>query len=254
MLRYVFLFFAYSFVGWCFESTVVSVSQRRPVNRGFLFGPVCPIYGTCAVLMALTLARFTHNIAVLLFAGMLIATFVEFLTGWGMEKLFHTRWWDYSDAKLNIAGYVSLKSSLVWGVLSVLLMRFLHPWVFSLFDKLPVAAAEAIVVAGTFLFGADAGISTYNAVDIAKWTERFHQALHEVRGQIDLRLDPGGLAAKLHLPEGQRLLNRLKLRMLNAYPRMRARNFPDVMALMRARLVEARAALRPRKKKRKDDL
>lgn len=125
----------YSIIGWVYESTICSIGHRKLINRGFLNGPYCPIYGTGAVLVLLVLGRI-QNPVLLFFAGAVVTCSLEYLTSWLMEKLFHARWWDYSKRKFNIGGRVCLIGAVVFGAFSVVLILFLHPWVKSLTDRL----------------------------------------------------------------------------------------------------------------------
>ena len=125
----------YSIIGWVYESTICSIGQRKLINRGFLNGPYCPIYGTGAVLVLLVLGRI-QNPVLLFFAGAALTCSLEYLTSWLMEKLFHARWWDYSKRKFNIGGRVCLIGAVVFGAFSVVLILVLHPWVKSLTDRL----------------------------------------------------------------------------------------------------------------------
>ena len=125
----------YSVIGWIYESTICSIGQRKLINRGFLNGPYCPIYGAGAVLVLLVLGRI-QNPVLLFFAGAVLTCSLEYLTSWLMEKLFHARWWDYSKRKFNIGGRVCLIGAIVFGAFSVVLILVLHPWVKSLTDRL----------------------------------------------------------------------------------------------------------------------
>ena len=125
----------YSIIGWVYESTICSIGQRKLINRGFLNGPYCPIYGTGAVLVLLVLGRI-QNPVLLFFAGAVLTCSLEYLTSWLMEKLFHARWWDYSKRKFNIGGRVCLIGAVVFGAFSVVIILVLHPWVKSLTDRL----------------------------------------------------------------------------------------------------------------------
>ena len=125
----------YSIIGWVYESTICSIGQRKLINRGFLNGPYCPIYGTGAVLVLLVLGRI-QNPVLLFFAGAALTCSLEYLTSWLMEKLFHARWWDYSKRKFNIGGRVCLIGAIVFGAFSVVLILVLHAWVKSLTDRL----------------------------------------------------------------------------------------------------------------------
>ena len=121
----------YSIIGWVYESTICSIGHRKLINRGFLNGPYCPIYGTGAVLVLLVLGRI-QNPVLLFFAGAVVTCSLEYLTSWLMEKLFHARWWDYSKRKFN------------FGAFSVVLVLVLHPFVKSLTDRLTDAALNWI--------------------------------------------------------------------------------------------------------------
>ena len=111
----------YSIIGWVYESTICSIGHRKLINRGFLNGPYCPIYGTGAVLVLLVLGRI-QNPVLLFFAGAVVTCSLEYLTSWLMEKLFHARWWDYSKRKFNIDGRVCLIGAVVFGAFSVVLV------------------------------------------------------------------------------------------------------------------------------------
>ncbi len=140
----------YSIIGWVYESTICSIGHRKLINRGFLNGPYCPIYGTGAVLVLLVLGRI-RNPVLLFFAGAVVTCSLEYLTSWLMEKLFHARWWDYSKRKFNIGGRVCLLGAVVFGAFSVVLILVLHPFVKSLTDRLTDAALSwicAILFAG----------------------------------------------------------------------------------------------------------
>ena len=133
----------YSVIGWVYESTICSIGQRKLINRGFLNGPYCPIYGTGAVLVLLVLGRL-KNPVVLFFAGAVLTCSLEYLTSWLMEKLFHARWWDYSKRKFNIGGRVCLIGAVVFGAFSVVLILVLHPAIKALTDRLSDAALNWI--------------------------------------------------------------------------------------------------------------
>lgn len=119
----------YSFIGWAYESIICSVGKRRLINRGFLNGPICPVYGFGAVVSILMLYGRTENLFVLFVAGMFLTTLVEYITAWLLEKLFKAKWWDYSQRRFNIQGRVCLLGAVVFGILSVLLIKYIHPLV-----------------------------------------------------------------------------------------------------------------------------
>lgn len=122
-----FYFFIYSFLGWMLESLLNTLRQKTFVNRGFLVGPYCPIYGVGMCSLYLLCFPIRTQLPIIFFSGMLFATLLEYLTGLFMEKLFHARWWDYSRFKYNVHGYICLHISLIWGILAVIFIGYIHP-------------------------------------------------------------------------------------------------------------------------------
>jgi uncharacterized membrane protein len=120
-----------------YESAVCSIEEHKLVNRGFLIGPLCPVYGFGALASIFVLYQRTENVIILFFAGMLLTCTVEYITAVLLEKLFNARWWDYSKYRFNFQGRVSLIGAVVFGVLSVLLIRCIHPIAGGLIDQLP---------------------------------------------------------------------------------------------------------------------
>lgn len=122
-------FFIYSFIGWVWESSYVSIKERRWVNRGFVTGPLCTIYGFGAVSVYLFLWRISDNLLMLYIGGVVVATIIEYLTAFLMESIFHASWWDYSNEKFNFQGRICLMASLGWGLFTVILFYVLQPLV-----------------------------------------------------------------------------------------------------------------------------
>lgn len=143
---YVLLFFACSFLGWCMEVTCKLVQFGRFINRGFLLGPLCPIYGTGAVLMAYFLPLWTTQVESTFLLALVLCGTLEYITSWLMEKLFHARWWDYSQKRFNING-------------RVFVVKVLKPFAFGLFAKIPPVWLDVISITLTALLIADVAIS-----------------------------------------------------------------------------------------------
>ena len=130
-------FILYSFIGWAYETTLCSVRAKKFINRGSLNGPICPIYGTGGVLVTLLFSSFQARPVMLFFLSAIVCCAVEYLTSWGMEKLFHARWWDYSKRFLNINGRVCLLGFVAFGAMSVLAVEFVHPWLIRFVASFP---------------------------------------------------------------------------------------------------------------------
>jgi uncharacterized membrane protein len=144
LARPILWFSFYAVGGWCWETIYCSIAKQHFVKRGFLFGPLCPIYGVGALLVWLTLS-WISSWTVMFFAGALIASAVEYATGWALEQLFHQRWWSYDGWLLNLQGRVCLVSALVFGAFTLLVNLGLQPFVISLCDQL--TASQQILVA-----------------------------------------------------------------------------------------------------------
>lgn len=131
------LFFVYAFLGWCGEVAFAACKNGRFVNRGFLNGPVCPIYGFGVLIVALALEPWQDNVWMLYVGSAVLTTLLELVTGWALEKLFHTKWWDYSKMPLNIGGYVCLLFSFIWGAACVVILKWVHAPLYALVQRLP---------------------------------------------------------------------------------------------------------------------
>lgn len=135
--EYFLWFILYSVCGWIMETVLYAVRRKQAVKRGFLFGPLCPIYGVGMVLCMLLFYNRIDNIFLLFLAGALTCTVLEYVTHFVLEKLFHSTWWDYSSKKFNIKGRVCLQNSLLFGVGVVLIVRVFQPWLIAWTAKIP---------------------------------------------------------------------------------------------------------------------
>ncbi len=132
-------FFVYAFLGWCAEVGYAALETGRFVNRGFLNGPACPIYGCGVVIVLSCLEPLKNNLPALFLGSVLLTSVLEWATGFVLEKIFHQRWWDYSEEHFNIGGYVCLKFSIIWGFACVFVVKLLHPTVFLFICVIPRA-------------------------------------------------------------------------------------------------------------------
>lgn len=149
------LFFVYAFLGWCCEVAFAAVKSGKFVNRGFLNGPVCPIYGFGVVCCILALTPLSGSLAALFFGSMILTSALEFFTGWVLEKAFHTKWWDYSEVKFNLRGYICLEFSIMWGFAATFIMKLVHPMIYHLLSRLPHTAGVVILCVLSTLILAD---------------------------------------------------------------------------------------------------
>ena len=148
IVKYILLFFAYAFIGWCLEVTCKIIEFRRFVNRGFLIGPICPIYGRAGVLFIFFIYN-TNNVFLVFLKSVLICSILEYAASFIMEKLFHARWWDYSHRKFNINGRICLGTMVPFGLLGIFFKYGMHPFFESIVNLL--SDNLVIVLAITFI-------------------------------------------------------------------------------------------------------
>ena len=132
-----FYYVIYSFFGWCIEVAYAYKNNKKFINRGFLHGPLCPIYGACILSIIVLLSKFKGNLFELLIIATLFTSVIEYLTGFLLEKIFKTKYWDYTDDPFNLNGRICLHFSIMWGGASVAFVRIVHPIVASFIDKIP---------------------------------------------------------------------------------------------------------------------
>lgn len=177
LAQWILFFFWYCFLGWIWECLYVSVKyawKRKKwefINRGFLHGPLIPIYGFSAIMILLTTIRWRENAAAIYIIGALTATLFELVTGTVMERLFGVKYWDYSNLPLNYKGHISVIVSLFWGLLSVLLIQVIHVPVERVLLQIPVFFSELIVFLLIAVTSYDTATSFNEAMDLRKVLE-----------------------------------------------------------------------------------
>lgn len=178
----------YSFFGWVWETCYVSVKSGKFVNRGFINGPLCTIYGFGAVSVYMILRPFSDNLLYLYLGGVVVATALEYVTAVLMESIFHTSWWDYSDNKFNFQGRICLGASLGWGAFTVILFKVLHPFVESIVILYPVYVGEiGICVIGVgyvvdFAFSAAAAFRIHEKLPVIE------AAMEQAKGEMLVKM------------------------------------------------------------------
>lgn len=182
-------FYLYCFFGWIFESAYVSFKERRPVNRGFLHLPMLPLYGTGAVMMLWVSLPVKEHLFLVYLSGVIAATLLEYVTGYVMERLFKVKYWDYSNQRFNLNGYICLSSSIAWGFLTILMTEVIHRPVEQLVLGIRPLTEAVFLSVTSVLFTADAICSTKEALDLARALEavtRLRTELDELQVQLAL--------------------------------------------------------------------
>ncbi len=180
--------FIYSFLGWCAEVVFAACRRGIFVNRGFLNGPVCPIYGFGVALVLGLLDPVKSSFLLLFLGSMLLTTALEFIIGFIMESFFHDKWWDYSNNPFNIKGYVCLEFSLIWGLACVLVVDVIHPLIQKLIDAIPVNVGWWLIWIFAAIMAADAIITL---VELLKLPRRF-KAVEELERMMTAVSDTVG--------------------------------------------------------------
>ena len=261
--KIILIFFLFSFIGWLCEVIYVGfIFEHRFINRGFLFGPICPIYGVTGVIMLFFPEKLQHSVILLFFSGVIICTAVEYISSFLLEKLFHTTWWDYSNKqiqfgsttiKLNLNGRICLQNSLLFGVMTVIGIKFVFPYKQKKISSIPqnITKYFAIILSVIFIF--DLFFSVKSLIDFNKYIykiktlgttleEKFHKeewfnndSLREifisVKNQFKLKKEK--FDEKL-IKEFNYLKEKLKntKRFINKFPTMKSQKFKDVIPLL----------------------
>ena len=173
-------FFVYALLGWCAEVCYAALRTGHFVNRGFLNGPVCPIYGVGVVVVILLLTPVRENVFLLFACSVVLTSALEWLTGFVLEKLFHQKWWDYSDMPYNLNGYICPMFSVLWGIACLLVMDVIHPMVAGVVEKIPHLAGVVLLWIFAVLLAVDLAATVSAMVGL----NRHLRQLDELAGKI----------------------------------------------------------------------
>ena len=261
-------FFVYGFLGWCTEVIFAAFKQHRFVNRGFLNGPICPIYGVGVILVIACLEAFQSNLLLLYISSVILVTVLEGVTGWAMDKLFHNKWWDYSKLPFNIGGYVCLLFSLIWGVACVFIVYFVHPLIHQVLSLIPHTAGIALIAILGIALLSDIIVTTSAIVKFNQYLERLKHItdeLHAISNQIGSELYQNVMHVLDMQESSRQKLDDVKLevseeirmqivelktraqnlgekvpkparRLLKAFPKLESRNYKAQLELFRQKL------------------
>lgn len=236
-LSLAFLYFiVYSFLGWCMETVLCSVVERRLVSRGFLYGPICPIYGIGVLMMVCWFQPFMDRPVLFYLVATVCMSAWEYLVGWFLETTTHIKYWDYSWSRFNLQGRICLPVCLAWGLLSYLVLYFVHPWVARQLGE--IRGSVLYFLDGVFLgvLLADAAATILQLVKTSQLMKKLRQAGDELRLQAQLgrqeiterlgdlipdQLDEAGRVAKERYDELMARTEIITRRFRETYHRMR---------------------------------
>lgn len=228
-----FIFFIiYAFLGWLLEVVFHIFTEKKLINRGFLHGPVCPIYGFGAVLLIIFLSHLDHNIYYLFLGGFAFATILEYITGYVLELAFDTKWWDYSNEKFNLSGYVCLRFSLLWGLVAVFTMKVLQPSIAEFVYSIPNTILETVYNIILVIFVIDASLTLNSLIE-------FREILRDIKVIKDeMAADIKFKDQSISKPK-ERIRTRLRIHhmsLLNAYPSIGNSKIQDLIRNIRNRV------------------
>lgn len=204
---YFWLFMIFSIVGWIGEMIFCKIINKKFINRGFLMGPYCPIYGCGIVLLTLILNKYADDPFILFCASIVICAVVEYVASFLMESIFKLRWWDYSNIKFNINGRICLESVVPFGIIGVIVIIYINPFLISLLEKIPSPIFNILTVILVAIFTIDVIISSnviFNFKDVINGSKK--DSTEEIKKLI-----------KKELPDNKVLYNRL----INAFPNLK---------------------------------
>ncbi len=251
------IFIFWAFIGWCIEVCYMTLETGEYQNRGFLNMPICPIYGFGVIMVTVFFRPLSHTFIPLFLATSLLCTSFELLVGLGMEKLFGTRWWDYSHEKFNFKGYICLKVSILWGLGCVLVIRVVEPAVEKIVDLIPVRLGLGLIVVWSVLIVIDlissicavnklnnrlkqideiSGLMLHGAVKIGG---KLSKETLEVKEKYDKLVDAADEKTKSIKQRYEKLVDlkdRSVERLLKAFPNMRSISYPDSLETLKRRL------------------
>ena len=193
--KYFFLLVIYSIIGWFYECIVESIRQKKIVNRGFLAGPYCPIYGFGALLDVVVLGWCTNPVLLFIISAVLTCT-LEYITSIVMEKMFNARWWDYYDFKFNLDGRICLWGALAFGTLSILLVNYIHPFFMNLIDMINPPVFHVMIIILLLLVTADVTITVSGFLSYDTKLKDISNNINNMKEALDTKVNSTSAAMK----------------------------------------------------------
>lgn len=215
---YILFFFVYSFLGWCLEVICKLITEKRFINRGILIGPICPIYGYGVLIMTLFFRKYLNDPITLFILIIVSCSILEYFTSYFLEKVYHTRWWDYSTKKFNINGRICLETMIPFGILGLLIMNYMNPIVFNLLNILP---NYLIYILSTFF------LITYIIDNIisCKIIYNIQKLSKEIQSKQIIRKDDTERITRLVRKQIEKSMKLLDRRLIHAFPHLEMLKF-----------------------------
>ena len=181
LYRLLWIFFIYAFLGWCTEVSYAALVTGTFVNRGFLNGPVCPIYGFGVVIVLTCLTPLAGSLPLLFLGSVVLTSALEWLTGFALEKLFHQRWWDYSDEPFNLSGYICLRFAIAWGFACMFVVKLLHPTVLLFIRIVPQVLGVVLLALMGAVMAVDLAATVSTIIKLNRRLEQIDELAAKIR-------------------------------------------------------------------------
>lgn len=226
---YIIYFFIYSILGWCTEMIYCRICQGKWTDRGFFYGPYCPIYGFGAIIIISFLTPFIDNILLVFLFGVILTTILEYLTSYFMEKIFDARWWDYSTLPLNINGRVCLLNSFLFGMLGLIIIYIIHPKIANLVSLIPYNFLPYITYAITFIFAIDFAATLITLFDLKSKLKDLKELGEQIHIKANESVKNMEIIKQLEEFKNDFIFkkNNLKNRLINAFPNLKMKNLQN---------------------------
>ena len=182
--QYIALFFIYSIAGWLMETVQLSIREKKFINRGFLIGPYCPIYGCGVVLITILLQKYHDDIPATFFLSILICGTLEYATSYFMEKIFKARWWDYSTRRFNINGRICLETLIPFGIAGTTITIWINPFLLKYINMVPTLAMHIILGIISILFIVDSVVSFKIILNLKEMSKEFKDNTDEISNKV----------------------------------------------------------------------
>jgi len=250
VITLLYYFIIYSFMGWCLETIYATVNKKEFVNRGFLHGPFCPIYGFGTLAIIILLKPIESNYILLFLGSILTTSILEYITGYVLETAFNSTWWDYSDKPFNIHGRICLSFSIIWGLISVFVLKVVHPYIVYLVNLLPAKPGIILFYIMLLYFIADFIITVITIFKFKSMLTQLNTAyseltvklsefkfnlgntkdLSELKNRLDGLIENAEMKVSKKKSDIENIIKELKIR----YDSLISKKYPQYLRLVRA--------------------
>lgn len=238
-------FIIYAFLGWCVEVAYAAFVKGEFVNRGFLSGPVCPIYGFGMIIIITALTPLKDNLLLLFLGAVALTSLLEFVTGFVLEKVFHEKWWDYSSSPFNLKGYICLSFSTLWGLAGVFVIDLIHPMISRTVRIIPKTAGIVLAVILSIIMIFDAAVTISAILKLkrkASHVDELERHMRKLSDSIGEKISDGVIIAMEKRPELEDKFEKLQTKYKNILQQRAGRRilkaYPNLSKIKRSESLE----------------